>query len=82
MKEIDTSLSTSPQLALREQSESAVALSGKQILSLYKKSEQSGIPFDTLKEVYHRGYVTDLSEQTGFNRVNRSEEHTSELQSH
>ena len=70
MKNIDTSLSTSPQLEIREQNRDAVALSHKQILSLYKKSEQSGIPFDTLKEVYHRGYATDLSEQTGFNRVN------------
>ena len=66
----DKSLLSSPQLALREQSGDAVALSGKQILSLYKKSEQSGIPFDTLKEVYNRGYSVALSEQDAFNRVN------------
>ena len=63
MENKDTSLSTSPQLAIREQSGVAVALSGKQILSLYKKSEQSGVPFDTLKEVYDRGYSQNLSEQ-------------------
>ena len=66
----DKSLLSSPQLALREQSGDAVALSGKQILSLYKKSEQSGIPFDTLKEVYSRGYTLTLSEQDAFGRVN------------
>jgi hypothetical protein len=70
MQNEDTSLQSSPQLALREQSGVVVALSGKQILSLYKKSEQSGIPFDTLKEVYERGYKADLSEQVAFDRVN------------
>jgi hypothetical protein len=66
----DTSLLYSPQLALREQTRVAVALSGKQIISLYRKSEQSGIPFDTLKEVYERGYSVDLTEQSAYNRVN------------
>lgn len=66
----DTSLHSSPQLALVEQQGVAVALSPKQIVSLYKKSEYSGIPFDTLKEVYQRGYRESLSEQIAFNRVN------------
>jgi len=66
----DTSLLSSPQLAICEQNRGAVALSGKQIISLYKKSEQSGIPFDTLKEVYERGYSVDLTEQSAYNRVN------------
>ena len=66
----DTSLNTSPQLAIDEQNGVVVALSQKQILSLYKKSEQSGIPFDTLKEVYERGYTSELTEQAAFNRVN------------
>jgi hypothetical protein len=66
----DTSLQTSPQLALVEQSRVVVALSEKQVISLFKKSEQSGIPFDTLKEVYQRGYVQNNSEQIAYNRVN------------
>jgi len=66
----DTSLQPSPQLALVEQQGVAVALSPKQILSLYKKSEYSEISFDTLKEVYQRGYAESLSEQEAFNRVN------------
>ena len=66
----DTSLHPSPQLVLVEQQGVAVALSPKQILSLYKKSEYSHIPFDTLKEVYQRGYSESLSEQVAFNRVN------------
>ena len=70
MQNEDTSLQSSPQLALREQNGGVVALSGKQIVSLYKKSEQSSIPFDTLKEVYERGYAVDLSEQAAYNRVN------------
>jgi hypothetical protein len=70
MQNEDTSLQSSPQLALREQNGGVVALSGKQIVSLYKKSEQSGIPFDTLKEVYERGYAVDSSEQAAYNRVN------------
>jgi len=70
MKNEDTSLQSSPQLALREQNRGAVALSGKQVVSLYKKSQQSGIPFDVLEEVYMRGYSESLSEQIAFNRVN------------
>ena len=61
---------SSPQLAVREQNGVAVDLSHKQILSLFKKSENSGIPFDTLREVYERGFVENLSEQEAFNRVN------------
>jgi len=66
----DTSLHPSPQLVLVEQQGVAVALSMKQVISLFKKSEQSGIPFDTLKEVYQRGYTQSLSEQVAYNRVN------------
>ena len=66
----DTSLHTSPQLALVEQQGVAVVLTPKQIISLYKKSQYSEIPFDTLKEVYQRGYKESLSEQAAFNRVN------------
>jgi hypothetical protein len=66
----DTSLSTSPQLEVREQNGVVVALSQKQIISLFKKSEASGIPFDTLKEVYERGFTSELSEQAAFGRVN------------
>ena len=66
----DTSLQSSPQLVLVEQQVGAVALSPKQILSLYKKSEYSGVPFDILKEVYQRGYRESLSEQVAFNRIN------------
>jgi hypothetical protein len=61
---------SSPQLAIREQNGVVVALSTKQIISLYKKSEQSGISFDTLREVYQRGYDDSMSEQVAFNRVN------------
>ena len=70
MLENDTSLQSSPQLVLVEQPGVVVALSTKQVMSLFKKSEQSGIPFDTLKEVYQRGYTESLSEQTAYNRVN------------
>jgi hypothetical protein len=66
----DTSLHPSPQLVLVEQQGVVVALSTKQVISLFKKSEQSGIPFDTLKEVYQRGYTESLSEQIAYNRVN------------
>jgi len=66
----DTSLHTSPQLEFSKQNGVVVALSTKQIVSLYKKSEQSDIPFDTLKEVYQRGYNDSMSEQVAFNRVN------------
>lgn len=70
MQNEDTSLQSSPQLALREQNRGAVALSGKQIVSIYKKSQQSGVPFDVLEKVYRRGYAIDLSEQTAYNRLN------------
>jgi hypothetical protein len=70
MLENDTSLQSSPQLVLVEQPGVVVALSTKQVMSLFKKSEQSGIPFDTLKEVYQRGYAKNLSEQIAYNRVN------------
>jgi Domain of unknown function (DUF6321) len=66
----DTSLHSSPQLALVEQQGVAVVLTPKQVISLYKKSQYSEIPFDTLKEVYKRGYAESLSEQEAFNRVN------------
>jgi len=66
----DTSLHSSPQLALVEQQGVAVVLTPKQVISLYKKSQYSEIPFDTLKEVYQRGYAESLSEQAAFNRVN------------
>ena len=64
------SLRSSPQLDFVEHAVAAVALSEKQVISLFKKSQQSGVPFDTLKEVYIRGYLVDLSEQTAYNRVN------------
>jgi hypothetical protein len=64
------SLRSSPQLDFVEHAVAAVALSEKQVISLFKKSQQSGVPFDTLKEVYVRGYLVDLSEQTAYNRVN------------
>jgi hypothetical protein len=66
----DASLQSSPQLALLEQQGVAVVLTPKQVISLYKKSQYSEIPFDTLKEVYQRGYAESLSEQVAFNRVN------------
>ena len=68
----EKSLLSSPQLDFVEHAASAVALSEKQVISLFKKSQQSGIPFDTLKEVYVRGYLVDLSEQAGYNRVHRT----------
>ena len=64
------SLRSSPQLDFVEHAVAAVALSEKQVISLFKKSQQSGVPFDTLREVYVRGYLVDLSEQTAYNRVN------------
>lgn len=69
----DNSLQSSPQLAFEG---AAVALSGKQIQSLYKKSKNSGIPFDVLEQVYQRGYNSwhplheETAEQIAFNRVN------------
>jgi hypothetical protein len=75
-KENDKSLSTSPQLVFVEQHRAVVALSQKELTSLYKKSKQSGIPFDTLEEVYRRGYamwapsMNETPEQHAFARVN------------
>jgi hypothetical protein len=66
----EKSLHSSPQLDFVEHAVAAVALSEKQVISLFKKSQQSGVPFDTLREVYCRGYLVDLSEQTAYNRVN------------
>jgi len=66
----EISLQSSPQLVFVEQQGVAVAPSHKQIISLYKKSEQSGISFDTLLEVYKRGFAASLDEQLAFNRVN------------
>jgi len=66
----EKSLQSSPQLVFLEQQGVAVAPTHKQIISLYKKSEQSNIPFDTLFEVYKRGFAVSLNEQDGFNRVN------------
>lgn len=65
----EKSLLSSPQLDFVEHG-AAVALTEKQVISLFKKSQQSGIPFDTLKEVYVRGYLIDFSEQTAYNRIN------------
>jgi len=66
---VKDSLLSSPQLANYEQL--ALALSSKQIHSLYKKSKASGIPMETLEQVYYRGYTstTELQEQAGFTRV-------------
>jgi len=66
----ETKSPTSPQLAFDESSGLAVVLTPKQTVSLYKKSKSSGIPFDTLEEVYRRGYSEALSEQIAFDRVN------------
>lgn len=63
------SLHTSPQLDNYEQH--ALALSPKQVHSLYKKSKAFGISLEVLEEVYTRGYnaVDSQKEQSGFNRV-------------
>jgi hypothetical protein len=66
-----------PQLVVAEQySSSAVALTNEQKLSLYKKSQKSGISTDILEEVYYRGYSIwnesfgQNAEQFAFDRVN------------
>lgn len=66
-----------PQLVFAEQSAgSAVALTTEQKLSLYKKSQKSGISTDVLEEVYRRGYAIwnesfgQTAEQFAFDRVN------------
>ena len=54
----------------------SVNLTDKAKLSLYKKSQNSGIPTDILEEVYRRGhsiwdeYFGGTAEQFGFDRVN------------
>jgi len=69
---LDSQLETAKRL-----SESVVALTDKQKLSLYKKSQNSGIPVDILEEVYRRGFITfneesfaGTQEQFAFDRVN------------
>jgi hypothetical protein len=58
------------------QLESAVDLSDKAKLSLYKKSSNSGISIDVLEEVYHRGYSIwnesfgGTADSFAFDRVN------------
>lgn len=61
------SLLTSPQLENYDQP--ALALSPKQIHSLYKRSLTFGISMDVILEVYTRGYNVAQSEQAGFSRV-------------
>jgi hypothetical protein len=64
------------QLAERFDAQSAVALTDKQKLSIYKKSQKSGYPVDILEEVYRRGILTwnestnQTPEQIAFGRVN------------
>jgi hypothetical protein len=64
------------QLAERIDSQSAVALTDKQKLSIYKKSQKSGYPVDILEEVYHRGIeswneqTNQTQEQFAFSRIN------------
>ena len=46
-----------PQLVVVEQLDgSAIALTNEAKLSLYKKSQKSGIPTNILETVYYRGY--------------------------
>lgn len=66
-----------PQLVFAEQSAGfAVVLTTEQKLSLYKKSQKSGISTDVLEEVYRRGYAIwnesfgQTAEQFAFDRVN------------
>ena len=65
-----------PQLVIAERNESAVVLTNEQKLSLYKKSQKSGISTDILEEVYRRGHVIwnesfgQTAEQFAFDRVN------------
>lgn len=64
------------QLVFAEQEDSAVVLTNNAKLSLYKKSQKSGISTDILEEVYRRGYSIwnesfgDSAEQFAFDRVN------------
>ena len=65
-----------PQLVFAEQTESAIALTNEQKLSIYKKSQKSGISTDILEEVYRRGYriwnesFGQTADQFAFDRVN------------
>jgi len=65
-----------PQLVIAERNESAVVLTNEQKLSLYKKSQKTGISTDILEEVYRRGHVIwkesfgQTAEQFAFDRVN------------
>jgi hypothetical protein len=77
MSEKEKSLQSSPQLVFNEQQDRiAVVLSEKETIALYKKSHQTEYSFDTLQEVYRRGYLSwdlhlnESPEQTAFNRVN------------
>ena len=66
-----------PQLVFAEQTAgSVVVLTNEQKLSLYKKSQKSGISTDILEEVYRRGYSIwnesfgQTADQFAFDRVN------------
>jgi len=66
-----------PQLVVVEQLDgSAIALTNEAKLSLYKKSQKSGIPTNVLETVYYRGYsiwnesFNQTPEQFAFDRVN------------
>jgi hypothetical protein len=66
-----------PQLVVVEQLDgSAIALTNEAKLSLYKKSQKSGIPTNVLETVYYRGYYIwnesfgQTPEQFAFDRVN------------
>ena len=66
----EKSLQSSPQLVFEEQQGVVVAPSHKEIMSLYRKSEQSGYTFNTLLEVYRRGYSVSGDKHSAFSRVN------------
>ena len=65
-----------PQLVFAEQAAGSVVVTNEQKLSLYKKSQKSGISTDILEEVYRRGYSIwnesfgQTAEQFAFDRVN------------
>lgn len=69
-------LKSNSRLVFVEQNGSAITLSNKAKISLYKKSVNSGISADILEEVYSRGFVTwnesfgGTPEQFAFDRVN------------
>lgn len=64
------SLLSSPQLDDHEQ-QNALALTPRQLHSLYRKSKLFEIPLDVLETVYLRGFeaVSTNKEQSGFGRV-------------